>query len=114
MDIWHARKQLNWGFNMPTAPIATDELPPYLLPTSDDPTSLNAEEIEKLWAIVKNIATTWAPDSEPLHQRSQWVEFLDARTNSEPSYLAEYRNGLAVLAELPQSMAMILGSSCFP
>jgi hypothetical protein len=62
---------------------------------------LQQAELDKLWEVFVRIGKTWgAAGDDPLYQRSQWLEFIAARCKEEPSYLAEYRSGLGVLAEL--------------
>jgi hypothetical protein len=79
--------------------IANQELPAHLLPSSTGP--LEAAEIEGLWEVFVHIGRTWgAEGADPLYQRSQWLEFLQVKTQQAPSYLQEYRSGLEVLAEL--------------
>lgn len=80
-------------------PISRQEFPIRLLPSN--PGRLAAGQVEGLWEVFVHIGKTWgAPEEEPLYQRSQWLEFLNVKTEQEPSYLAEYRSGLEVLNEL--------------
>ncbi|HYT88618.1 MAG TPA: hypothetical protein VEL76_07905 [Gemmataceae bacterium] len=81
------------------ATISNQELPPYLLPSNTG--HLSALEVEGLWEVFVHIGQTWgAVGADPLYQRSQWLEFLQVKTEEAPSYLEEYRSALAVLAEL--------------
>lgn len=65
------------------------------------PSSLKPEEIECLWKLFVAISETWGnAEVNPLHQRSQWLEFLQVKTEKPPSYVEEYRNAILVLEEL--------------
>ncbi len=67
------------------------------------PGTLSANELQQLWRVFAAIARTWGAEGDnPDYQYSQWREFVTIRTTTEPSYLAEYRAGLEVLAELVQ------------
>ncbi len=61
-------------------------------------------ERDKLWRIFQNIGLFWnnlhhsATDSANL--KSSWLEFVVAKTESEPSYVAEYSNAVSVVDEL--------------
>ena len=80
-------------------PFSKQELPAHLL--TSDPVALNADEVGRLWELFDHIGRTWgARDDDPLYQRSQWLEFLQVRTEHAPSYVAEYRNAIQVLDEL--------------
>jgi hypothetical protein len=62
---------------------------------------LDPEQIDRLWKIFVEIARTWGdPKTDPMPQRSQWLEFVQLRTGREPSYLEEYHNALRVLDDL--------------
>lgn len=83
-------------------PVANEATPLYLLPSNPEP--LRRSEIEDLWRIVDAIHRTWGdPETDPLHFRSQWHEFVTTRAEQEPSYLEEYRSGLQVLLEFGTS-----------
>lgn len=63
--------------------------------------SLAGDEVERLWEIYKTIAATWGETGiDPTLHRSQWLEFLEARTLRDPSYLGEYRSAIRVLDDL--------------
>src|SRR5262245_53527600 len=79
--------------------VSKEELATFLLPSK--PGQPPADELAGLWELFAQIGKTWGTDGDdPLYQRSQWLEFIAAMTDQEPSYLAEYRNALLVLAEL--------------
>lgn len=80
-------------------PFAREATPHYLLPSNTD--ALAAEDIDPLWAVVRAIHAAWGdPVVDPLHFRSQWLEFVTTRAEQQPSYLAEYRSAARVLSEL--------------
>ena len=88
------------------------ELPERLLPAEPGPISPN--DLEILWQLFVAIATAWGGNRhesnghaldrggspDPLAQRSQWLEFIEARTLTAPSYGGEYRSAVLVLEEL--------------
>src|SRR5262245_58222186 len=79
--------------------VANQELPTHPLPAN--PGHLSALEVEGLWEVFVHIGQTWGtPGADPLYQRSQWLEFLQVKTEEAPSYLEEYRSAVRVLAEL--------------
>jgi hypothetical protein len=83
---------------MPDGESTELELAPGLL--RSDRGDLRPEQIERLWEVFVAISKTWGdPATEPLSQRSQWLEFLHVRTRQDPSYLEEYRQGIQVLEE---------------
>ena len=64
---------------------------------------MDQPEMDGLWEVFDHIGRTWgAEDANPLYQRSQWLEFLHVKTQEDPSYVGEYRNGVEVLRELHQ------------
>lgn len=80
-------------------PISATELPQSLLPAT--PANLTSDEIEGLWEVFVAISTLWgSSELNPLHQRSQWLEFIEVRTTQPPSYVEEYRSALSVIEEL--------------
>lgn len=60
---------------------------------------LTEYEREKLWEIFVQIGKTWQ-NIDSVTVRSSWLEFLHAKTSSNPSYVGEYANAIAVLQEL--------------
>lgn len=68
---------------------------------SSEPGELLPTEIEQLWELFLQIAVIWENrDQEMKGKLSSWLEFVRERCVQAPSYLAEYRNALAVLEEL--------------
>jgi hypothetical protein len=64
---------------------------------------LTAYERESLWRLFVEIGRCWddvLEDSANL--KSSWLEFVEARTTTAPSYVAEYANAVAVIDELRQ------------
>jgi hypothetical protein len=56
---------------------------------------------ERLWEIFVEIGHAWQNvpnDSAGL--RSSWLEFIEAKTKSPPSYVGEYMNAISVMQEL--------------
>ena len=78
------------------------KLDPRLLPREGQ--ALTPSEKERLWRIFQAIGTVWddlhssALDSANL--KSSWLEFIEAKSNFEPSYVAEYSNAVSVVDEL--------------
>lgn len=78
------------------------EVGPRLLPREDQ--ELTPREREQLWRIFQEIGRTWddlregGKDSSTL--KSSWLEFVQAKTKYEPSYVAEYSNAVSVVDEL--------------
>jgi hypothetical protein len=80
-------------------PVSKEALPPKLIEAK--PRALTAKERWDLWPILVQIGKQWgnlAYGSAAI--RSSWLEFLDARTTKEPSYVGEYVNALNVMREL--------------
>ena len=76
-----------------------EAIPPALIPSK--PRALTPSERWRLWPIFVQIGKQWgnlAYDSAAI--RSSWLEFLDAKTTKEPSYVGEYVNALNVMREL--------------
>jgi hypothetical protein len=79
--------------------ICAERLVPTLLPAHPRP--LISSEVASLWRIFVAIGQTWQNayrDSAGL--KSSWLEFLSEKTVIRPSYVAEYLNAIAVVAEL--------------
>ncbi len=80
----------------------SDPIPPGLIRSEGQ--EMTVLERETLWELFQAIGTHWsdlhprAADSSTL--RSSWLEFLDAKTNHDPSYTAEYANAVMVINEL--------------
>ena len=66
-----------------------------------EPRKLTRAEIDGLWRIFVAIGTVW---KNTVHNsaglKSSWLEFLTAKTMTQPSYVSEYVNALEVVAEL--------------
>ena len=66
--------------------------------------TLTPYEREALWRIFQAIGRVWenlhptATDSSNL--KSSWLDFLEAKIGSEPSYVAEYSNAVSCVDEL--------------
>ena len=102
---------------MTSALLLDEKLPERLLPAEPGPVS--PDDLKVLWQLFVAIATAWgghrresngqaldrngsnahgSPD--PLALRSQWLEFVEVRTLTAPSYSGEYRSAVLVLEEL--------------
>ncbi|MEN7344007.1 MAG: hypothetical protein AAAFM81_13735 [Pseudomonadota bacterium] len=74
-------------------------LPSTLLPA--DPRPLTPEEIERLWQIFEAIGHAWENTvNDSVGLRSTWLEFVNLRAMTRPSYVVEYSNAIAVMDEL--------------
>lgn len=79
--------------------VSKEALPPKLIEAK--PRALTASERWRLWPILVQIGKQWGNlgyGSAAI--RSSWLEFLDAKTTKEPSYVGEYVNALNVIREL--------------
>ena len=78
------------------------KIPPGLLPREGQ--DLTPGELNVLWQLFQAIGRAWgdlhpaATDSSTL--KSSWLEFIAAKTDNDPSYVAEYANAVAVVREL--------------
>lgn len=64
---------------------------------------LSHQDIDDLWAIFVEIGKCWGnlqDDSNSV--KSSWLEFIQAKTQNEPSYVGEYSNVISVVQELVQ------------
>lgn len=83
---------------------------PTLLPHEGQ--ELTPRERKILWVLFQSIGHTWkdlhwaAKDSSTL--KSSWLEFIEAKTGTDPSYAAEYSNAVQCIEEL----RFIYGSEC--
>ena len=60
-------------------------------------------EREQLWDIFMEIGHAWNNIGEQSSSiKSSWLEFIQAKTQKEPSYVGEYANAIAVVQELEQ------------
>ena len=79
-------------------------LEPGLLPREGQNLTLHDREV--LWTLFQAIGRVWknlhpaATDSSTL--KSSWLEFLEAKANTDPSYVAEYSNAVMVIQELKE------------
>ncbi|MEO0576570.1 MAG: hypothetical protein AAF004_13990 [Pseudomonadota bacterium] len=74
-------------------------LAPSLLPTNPRPLAEN--EIESLWRIFAAIGDAWQNTrNHSIGLRSTWLEFVNQRATTRPSYVIEYTNATVVLDEL--------------
>ena len=62
---------------------------------------LSIQERDELWKIFVEIGRCWQnlPD-DSASVKSSWLEFIQAKTENEPSYAGEYANAIAVVQEL--------------
>ena len=75
------------------------EVPADLLP--GDIQQLTAREMDVLWRLFQEIGRTWAcTRSDCMNIRSDWLEFIHAKTNVAPSYTGEYSNAVSCVSEL--------------
>ena len=78
------------------------EIDPKLLPSQGQ--RLTPYERDRLWRIFQAIGCAWddlhssARDSSNL--KSSWADFIRAKTNAEPNYVAEYSNAVLCVDEL--------------
>lgn len=79
-----------------------DELDPQLIPQEQQ--ELTQYERDRLWRLFQKIGLCWddlyykSTDSSNL--RSSWLEFIEAKTKHEPTYIAEYSNAVHCVDEL--------------
>ena len=102
---------------MSSALLLDEKLPERLL--SAEPGPVSPDDLKILWQLFVAIATTWSGhrhesngqvlerngsnghgSPDPLALRSQWLEFIEVRTRTAPSYGGEYRSAVLVLEEL--------------
>ena len=82
--------------------LCKDKIDPRLLPVEGQ--RLSPYEMDGLWRIFQKIGSVWgtlpryAPHAENL--KSSWLEFIEAKTGTDPSYAAEYSNAVSVVDEL--------------
>lgn len=61
---------------------------------------LDRETLAGVWAIFVHIGQFWKNDSAPEAMRSNFLVFIENRIRMDASYVGEYRNATAVVAEL--------------
>ena len=65
-----------------------------------NPGELTAVERDKLWKMFVAIGNCWGTNNyDSLGLKSSWLEFIEVKTSTAPSYLAEYVNALEVIDE---------------
>ena len=86
-------------------PVCRGPLEPGLIPVEDQ--ILTEHERDMLWDLFQEIGKCWQNVREPSpgnfdssNLRSTWLEFIEAKTTQEPSYVAEYSNAVSVIEEL--------------
>lgn len=81
-----------------------DKIDARLIPQEQQ--ELTQYERDRLWRLFQKIGLCWddlyfrAKDSSNL--RSSWLEFIEAKTTTEPTYIGEYSNAVSVIDELVQ------------
>ena len=75
---------------------------PQLIPQEQQ--ELTKYERDQLWKLFQKIGYCWNnlyyKNADSSNLRSSWLEFIDAKTNSEPTYIGEYSNAVSVVGEL--------------
>jgi hypothetical protein len=62
---------------------------------------LTAHEIDMLWRIFQAIGQTWSDTkTRSINIRSDWLEFIHAKTRVAPSYTGEYSNAVSCVSEM--------------
>ena len=86
-------------------PFCQDSLEPGLIPVEAQ--VMTERERDVLWEMFVAIGVCWENVFEPTpghfnssNLRSTWLEFIQAKTTQEPSYVGEYSNAATVLEEL--------------
>ena len=80
-------------------PYCNTAVPADLLP--GDIQQLTAMEMEDLWRLFQEIGRAWNDTrSDSMNIRSDWREFIHAKTNTAPSYTGEYSNAVSCVNEL--------------
>jgi hypothetical protein len=75
------------------------EVPADLLP--GDIQQLTAREMDVLWRLFQEIGRTWNDTrTDSINIRSDWLEFIHAKTSVAPSYTGEYSNAVSCVSEL--------------
>ena len=75
-----------------------EEIGPDQLHGDEDP--LSDTELATLWGVLPAIEMAWELEQVNNQLRSQWKDLIAARSSEPNSYLAEFKNSAAVLAEL--------------
>lgn len=65
------------------------------------PQKLSEQHVEQLWTIFEQIGENWKDTyNQSKNLRSSWLEMIKVKTESHPSYYAEYINAITVMQEL--------------
>lgn len=83
---------------MPDSARWNDPLPPDMLSGPD--LALSEEEMDSLWSLFSAIASYWKDDFAIHLLRSRWRDMVEAYSDGDPSYLAEYRNAAGTYSSL--------------
>ena len=85
--------------NMIGGTICQSQVPAPLIDQEDK--RLSIQERDALWDIFVEIGHSWKnlPD-DSANVKSSWLDFIKAKTESEPSYAGEYASAIAVVQEL--------------
>lgn len=77
-------------------------LDPRLLPQEQQ--ELTQHERDRLWQLFQRIGLFWNDlfyqNTDSSNLKSSWLEFIEAKTRSEPTYIGEYSNAVEVVEEL--------------
>ena len=85
--------------NMIGGTICKSQVPAPLIDQEDK--RLSIQERDALWDIFVEIGHSWKNLTDnSANVKSSWLEFIQAKTESEPSYAGEYANAIAVVQEL--------------
>lgn len=93
---------------MPAQPLKTiggslcqDKVLSTLLDHED--TQLTQFQLDKLWQLFVRIGEVWGNQQDSSEAiRSSWLEFIRAKTTSQPIYTGEYANAVMVIQELEE------------
>ena len=79
--------------------VCHDVVPATLIDAEDK--LLSMPDREFLWKIFVEIGKHWENlEDGSASVKSSWLEFIQAKTENEPSYIGEYSNAIAVVQEL--------------
>jgi hypothetical protein len=80
-------------------PISHDPVTSPLIDVEAD--SLSEADRAALWHLFVEIGRCWGNlDDDSASVKSSWLEFIEAKTTTTPSYFGEYRNAVTVMREL--------------
>lgn len=93
-DVIQTRSGRSFG-----GPLCAAPLSPGLLEGSGQ--RLTEYERERLWQLFQEIGRCWKNVfRDSMNLRSSWLEFIEVKTSTPPSYVAEYSNAVLVADEL--------------